>query len=119
MILADTSIWINFLNKGNKQFGQLLDEGKIAVHEAIIGELACGNIKNRNEILTLLFDLPSIKNVEFDEVLFLINNYSLHGKGIGIIDCYLLASSIIGNIKLWTADKKLNVISKQFGINYD
>ncbi|MBU1322352.1 MAG: hypothetical protein KKF46_08410 [Nanoarchaeota archaeon] len=54
MILVDTSVWINHLRDGNKHLEEQLIDGNVMCHPHIIGELACGNIKNRKEIISLL-----------------------------------------------------------------
>ncbi|MBN1902935.1 VapC toxin family PIN domain ribonuclease, partial [Candidatus Sumerlaeota bacterium] len=59
MILVDTSVWISHLRKGEPELAELLNRGKALCHPFIIGEIACGNMKNRKEILSLLCALPS------------------------------------------------------------
>ena len=107
MILVDTSIWITHLREGNKQLEELLVNAQVMCHPFIIGELACGNIKNRNEIISLLKALPVLQIVDFDEFLFFIDQNHLMGKGIGFVDIHLLASAKLAGVKLWTADKRL------------
>ena len=118
MVLVDTSVWILYLREGNLQMSHLLNEGKVACHPFVIGELACGNLKNRNEILSLLKLLPLTEIVEQDEILGFIENYKLMGGGIGFIDVHLLASAMLTNIPLWTFDKELNRLSARLKINY-
>ena len=84
----------------------------------IIGELACGTLKNRHEILSLLETLPTAVQAEHGEVLRLIENRSLMGKGLGYIDMHLLASAILADFLLWTFDKKLNEVSSMLGVSY-
>ena len=57
MILVDTSVWISHLREGNKRLAELLEEGRVMCHSYVIGELACGDLKNRKTILSLLEDL--------------------------------------------------------------
>lgn len=116
MILVDTSIWIDHFNKKDARLITLLEENSVLVHPFIIGELACGNIKNRNEILELLDALPKISTVGFGEILFFINQHQLYGKGLGYIDVHLIASCIMDDAKLYTRDKKLFRIAKEFNI---
>lgn len=116
MILADTSIWIEHLRKGNETFSELLEEGQVAVHRFVVGELACGNLKNRASILQLLSDLPEVDLAQHEEVLQFIEERKLSGKGIGWIDAHLLASALISGTPIWTADKKLRTISASLGI---
>ncbi len=118
MILVDTSVWVAHLRDGTIGLETLLDEGKVACHPFIIGELACGNLKNRHEILSLLETIPAAIQAEHEEVLHLISSHSLIGKGLGYIDMHLLASAILTHVPLWTLDKKLNEVSSELGVSY-
>lgn len=111
MVLVDTSVWIAHLREGEDNLIRLLNNGEVACHPFIIGEFACGNLKNRVEILTLLQSLPSAIIAEHVEVLQLIEDHKLMSRGIGYIDVHLLASAILTEIPLWTFDKKLEGIS--------
>jgi len=117
MILADTSVWINHLRDGNKRFEELLLNGKVMTHEHIVGELACGNIRNRKEIIALIRALPLAPLIQFNEFLFFIEEHKLHGKGIGFVDIHLLASAKFAQVKLWTTDKRLNSAAADLGIS--
>ncbi|MBT4365215.1 MAG: type II toxin-antitoxin system VapC family toxin [Desulfobacterales bacterium] len=117
MVLVDTSVWVNHLRNGNKNLEDLLSKGKVMCHTHIIGELACGNIKNRKQILSLLRDLPLSPLVEFNEYLYFIDEHKLHGAGIGFVDIHLLASAKLAQVKLWTNDKKLSSAATNLGIN--
>ena len=52
--LVDTSVWINHLRRGDNQLRALLERGEVLCHPFIIGELACGSMANRTEVLELL-----------------------------------------------------------------
>ena len=108
MILVDTSIWIDHLTKSDDDLIALLKLGKVCIHPFIIGELSCGNISNRSEILSLLKALPRVEPALENEVFTLIENKKLFGIGLGYIDVHLLTSALIHNVKLWTRDKNLN-----------
>lgn len=118
MTLVDTSVWVAHLSQSNEGLKKLLTEGKVSTHPFIIGELACGNLKNRSEILALLQDLPTVTQAEHSEALQFIENYGLMGKGLGYIDIHLLASALLSKVAFWTFDKKLNAISQKLGISY-
>ncbi len=118
MVLVDTSIWITHLREGNKQLEELLMDARVMCHPFIIGELACGNIKNRNEIIPLLEALPAAQVVDFDEFLFFTDHNQLMGKGIGFVDIHLLASAKLAGVKLWTADKRLASAADQLKLAY-
>ena len=93
MVLVDTSIWVTHLRQGNRKLEKLLMDAEVMCHPFIIDELACGNLKNRNEIIALLQSLPMVPTIEFDEFLFFIDGNYLIGKGIGFVDVHLLASA--------------------------
>ena len=116
MILVDSSIWVAHLRDGNVGLENLLIEGNVACHLFIIGELACGSIENRKEIISLLQSLPMALQAEHDEVLQFIDNHRLMGSGLGYIDMHLLASANLTKINLWTFDKKLHNVSLKLGL---
>ena len=107
MVLVDTSIWVNHLRHGSRQLQNLLNDAEVMCHPFIIGELACGALKNRIEILSLLKALPSAPTIVFDEFLFFIEQNQLIGIGIGFVDVHLLASAQLAGVPLWTRDKRL------------
>jgi predicted nucleic acid-binding protein len=86
----------------------LLNAGKVVCHPFVIGELACGNLKNRSEILTLLQVLPPANEAAHEEVMEFIEEAKLQGKGLGYIDIHLLASALLSNVSLWTLNRKLD-----------
>jgi len=118
MVLVDTSIWINHLRSGDRHLKKLLLNGEVFCHPYIIGELACGNIKNRQEIIPLLKELPQAPVVEFDEFLYFIEQNKFYGKGIGFVDIHLLASAKLGQLLLWTGDKRLQSASVDLNLKY-
>ncbi len=118
MVLVDTSIWVAHLRRGDIGLEALLNEGEVVCHSFIIGELACGNLKNRSAILSLLQALPMAIPAEHEEVMQFIEKNSLMGKGLGYIDMHLLASAILSRVPLWTLDKKLKQVSLKLGIAY-
>ncbi|MEO0392749.1 MAG: type II toxin-antitoxin system VapC family toxin [Pseudomonadota bacterium] len=119
MILADTSIWVDHLRTSVPALADLLIQEQVLLHPFVIGELACGNIQNRQEILSLLRNLPLISVASEEEVLLLIENHSLMGRGIGYIDMHLLASTLVHkDSKLWTRDKRLLAIAQEMNVSY-
>ncbi|MFC1886540.1 type II toxin-antitoxin system VapC family toxin [Thermodesulfobacteriota bacterium] len=118
MVLVDTSIWVAHLRQGSRQLEKLLMDAGVMCHPFIIGELACGNLKNRNEITSLLQSLPTAPTIEFDEFLFFIDENHLMGKGIGFVDVHVLASAQLAGITLWTADKKLKFVADQLKLTF-
>ena len=118
MVLVDTSVWVAHLRAGNKEVAALLNNGKVMCHPLIVGELACGNIKNRAAILSLLQVLPMAVQVENEEVLQFIEANSLMGKGLGYVDMHLSASAVLSGVPIWTLDKNLARVIEKLNIGY-
>ena len=117
MILVDTSVWIDHLREGNARLNSLLLNAAVLIHPFVTGELACGNLHNRNRILSLLGDLPASRVADDQEVLYFIEQNDLMGCGIGYIDAHLLASvSLSSPARLWTVDRKLNDAAVRLGL---
>jgi predicted nucleic acid-binding protein len=118
MVLVDTSIWVAHLRTASLPMRELLEEGRVACHSFVIGELACGNLNPRGEILSLLNALPATEVASHEEVLELIEGRALMGSGIGYVDAHLLASALLSQMPLWTADRRLRDVSRKLGIPY-
>ena len=117
MILVDSSVWVEHLRAGQPALTELLNNNRVLVHPFVIGELACGNLKNRKVVLSLLQDLPAAMVATDDEVLFFIERQGLMGKGMGYIDAHLLSAvAMAGNAQLWTRDKRLGAIAGLMGL---
>ncbi len=117
MILVDSSVWINHFRKSNTRLSDLLDDGDALVHSLVIGEIACGNLKNRTEILSLLHALPKTAKADDEEILSFIEHHQLSGQGIGLVDVHLLASCLLEPCFLWTDDKRLEAVARQLHID--
>lgn len=107
MVLADTSVWIDHLRRGNKVLVQLLEEGQVLMHPMVRGELSLGSIKGREEFLRLLDHLPTTEMAEYDEIFSYIEREKLFSKGIGWVDVSLIVSAKLSGANLLTLDKKL------------
>ena len=118
MVLVDTSVWINHFRRGDIQLEKLLLDGEVVCHPFIIGELACGNIKNRSLILALLQDLPKVLTIDLAEYLYFIEQNHLSGIGIGFVDVHLLASAQLSDVPLWTKDKRLKETALKLKVFY-
>ncbi len=117
MVLVDTSVWVSHLRDGSPKLEQLLNDGDVLCHPFIIGELACGNIKNRREIFSLLTALPKADLLDDEGALLFIEKNNLMGKGLGLIDIHLLASAMLSEAVLWTLDVKLKHEAHILGIS--
>jgi predicted nucleic acid-binding protein len=118
MVLVDTSIWVSHLQHGNPQLEALLMKGRVVCHPFIIGELACGNLKNRKEILSLLEALPTTTTADHEETLYFIEQHRLMGIGLGFVDVHLLASVRLSRIRFWTRDKRLMAAAAKLDVSY-
>ncbi|HEY8298480.1 MAG TPA: PIN domain-containing protein [Candidatus Baltobacteraceae bacterium] len=107
MILVDSSVWIDHFRSNNDALAEMLRENLVATHPFVIGELACGNLRNRGNILADLAALPRLAPVRDEFVLHFIDEHALWGKGIAWIDVHLLAGARLANCRLWTFDKAL------------
>jgi predicted nucleic acid-binding protein len=94
---------------------QALMQTQAAIHPFVVGELACGNLKNRQNVLELLQALPTVQVAMDAEVMQFIESKKLMGLGIGYIDAHLCASAMISGFKLWTRDKRLHYTAQTLG----
>lgn len=116
MVLVDTSVWVAHLRQGAIGLETLLHEGRVVCHPFVVGELACGNLQNRSEILSLLQALPQAIRAQHEEVIQFIENFRLMGKGLGYIDMHLLASARLTGVPIWTLDQRLHEVALKLGL---
>ena len=116
MILVDTSVWIDHLRIGDPELASALQSCEVLCHPHVVGELACGNLRARDKVITLLQALPVSPVVSDKESLCFIDNYSLMARGIGYIDVQLLASARLAGAHLWTRDKRLQTVALELGL---
>jgi len=120
MILVDTSVWIDHLRTGDAQLADSLQNSQILTHPFVIGELACGNLHNRKEVLKLLDDLPKAPVASNEEILQFIESNRLMGRGVGFIDVHLLASTRLADeVLIWTHDKRLQKVARELKLTVD
>ena len=113
MILVDTSVWIDHLRSGDENLTSLLESSQVLMHPFILAEIACGNLANRQPLLSLLAHLPSCTAALDTEVLAFIEHNKLMGRGIGYIDAHLLAATkLTGSARLWTRDKRVATLAQ-------
>jgi predicted nucleic acid-binding protein len=117
VILADTSVWIDHFRQGNDRLKRLLSEGTVLSHPFVVGELACGNLANRDEILTLLRVLPRAEIAGHEETLLFVERHKLHGRGLGWVDVHLLAAAMLSSCKLWTLDRSLALEARKLKVS--
>lgn len=117
MILVDTSVWVDHLRGHEPALAVLLENGTVLGHAFVLGELACGGLRRRAEILRLLAELPQAFAATHAEVLGLIERHRLMGRGIGYVDAHLLASAVLTpDARLWTRDRRLAEAAESLGV---
>jgi predicted nucleic acid-binding protein len=116
MVLADTSVWVAHFREGHPGLVTLLTDGLVLMHPFVSGELACGNLKDRTTILADLNALPAVTGAEDSEVMQLIEDRRLWGRGLGWVDAHLLAAALLSNCRLWTLDKRLDKAATDLGL---
>ena len=116
MMLVDTSVWIDHFRHGDAALTTALEAGQVWMHSFVLGELACGNLSSRAEVLSLLQALPPMPVSTDKEVLFFIDQHQLMGRGIGYVDVHLMASARLGGCQLWTRDKRLHAVAAELGL---
>ncbi len=115
-MLVDTSIWIDHFRRSNHDLEYLLDEGLVLTHPFVIGELACGSLAKREQVLGLLEALPTVLVATTEEAHALVTGHRLFGTGLGWIDIHLLASAKLSHQPLWTADRRLRAAALKVGL---
>jgi predicted nucleic acid-binding protein len=118
MILADTSIWVDHFRVQNSTMQKLLARAQIAIHPYIVAELALGSLADRARTLRFLDFLPQVRVAQLAEVRQMIEARALFGRGIGLTDAHLIASTFLTpSTQLWTADKRLRCVAETLGIH--
>jgi predicted nucleic acid-binding protein len=118
MTLADTSIWIDHFRADNASLRELIETESLGSHPFVIGEIACGSLKNRAAVLGYLAQLPRALPASNEEVMALLERRALWNKGIGWVDAHLLASALLSRCRLWTLDVPLLTIARSLDISY-
>jgi predicted nucleic acid-binding protein len=117
VILVDTSVWVDHLRASDKALTALLDTGAVLAHPFVIGELALGNLRQREIVLNALSDLPHAGAATDLEVLHFIGRHTLFERGIGYVDAHLLAAvQLTAGAELWTKDKRLHGVAVELGL---
>lgn len=106
-LLVDTSVWIDHFHKSEPLLYDMLMSAQVYSHVAVIGELACGSLSRRDDVLESLKRLPRFPMASFDEAMELIRQKRLWGRGLSWVDCQILASCLSTTGHLWTRDRRL------------
>jgi len=122
IVLADTSVWIRFLSNRaphSAEFDRLLSRDEVSGHHFVYGELLIGDKGGRKQLLANYEQMHQAPAVPHSDVIEFVRDRRLHGRGIGWIDAHLLASALVGRLKLWTTDPRLAVLASELGVAYD
>jgi hypothetical protein len=121
-VLVDTSVWIRFLANRSPYAAELdglLSRDEVRGHDFVYGELLIGDRGGRKALLANYERMDQAPVVPHVEVVAFARDRKLNGRGIGWIDAHLLASALVGRLKLWTADSPLATVATELGIAYE
>jgi predicted nucleic acid-binding protein len=117
MILADTSVWIDYLRGRNPTMRSLVESGQIVMHPFVVAELALGSLQDRHKTLALLEMLRPVQVAQLGEIRRMMEAHALYSRGIGLTDAHLVASCLITpQTELWTRDTALARVAQLLGI---
>lgn len=117
MILADTSIWVEFLRGGNSELQQRLSVGQVAMHPFIVTEIALGSLHDRRSGLDQMDALYRVQVAGTGEVRHMIEARQLYARGLGFVDVHLLISCLLTpGLQLWTRDSRMEKAAVSMGI---
>jgi len=120
MVLVDTSVWIRFLSGRApyvSELAGLLADDEASGHELVYGELLLGDQGGRLRFLTDYLLMHQAPVVPHREVVAFVRARRLHGRGVGWVDVHLLASALVGRMRLWTADPRLKAVAAELGVD--
>ena len=90
---------------------ELLENRLVPALSTVFGELIQGVRSDEEEKVILEFwqYLPKVNEENlFIEAGKISNRFKLISKGVGLIDCHLLAAAFVNSLRLWTLDKRLS-----------
>ena len=122
MVLVDTSVWMRFLSNRSPfaaELEGLLGEGEVCGHDFVYGELLIGDKGGRKQLLANYEFMHQAPIVPHTEVASFVRQHRLHGRGVGWIDVHLVASALVGRLRLWTADPRLAIVATELGVSYE
>jgi len=118
-MLVDTSVWIEHFRRSHRPLVGALERGDVQCHDYVVGELACGTLPRRDEVLAFLHALPWVGTVSHAEAMVMVDQRRLWGHGLGWIDISLLAAALIGGTRLWTVDRRLRRVAHELDVNWE
>src|SRR4051794_34702678 len=121
IVLVDTSVWIRFLsNRASDatELDRLLSRGEVSGHDFVYGELLIGDKGGRTKLLADYAQMHQAPLIDHRDVVAFVRERQLHGRGIGWIDAHLLASALVGRLRLWTTDPRLEIAARDLAVSY-
>ena len=121
IVLVDTSVWIRFLSNRAPyaaELDDLLSRDEVSGHHFVYGELLVGDTGGRRHLLADYVQMHQAPVVPHRDVVAFVRDRRLHGRGIGWIDVHLLASALVGHLRLWTTDPRLATVARELSIAY-
>ena len=122
MVLVDTSVWIRFLSNREpyaRGLDRLLGRDEVVGHDLVFGELLIGDRGGRAKLLALYAQLHQAPTIAHDEVVAWVRSRRLFGRGVGWIDIHLLASAMVGRLRVWTADPRFSALAHELQLAYE
>jgi predicted nucleic acid-binding protein len=118
VIIVDTSVWIDYLHKGEAGMASLLDEGLVLMHPFVLGEISLGSLRDWHETMRTLSKIPQVVRADDNEVVAMIASKKLQGSGIGFVDAHLVASALLtDDTFIWTRDRRLAAVACRVGVD--
>lgn len=115
-VLVDTSVWVAHFKQRDERLVALLEAGRVVCHPYVVVEVACGTPPRRRAIIGMLSELESLPVATPDELLALVQQRALHGRGCGFVDVSLLAAVLLSEkTLLWTLDRRLGAVAVELG----
>lgn len=122
IVLVDTSVWIRFLSNRAPlaaELDRLLGRAEVCGHDFVYGELLIGDKSGRTKLLADYAQMHHAPMIGHADVVTFVRQRRLHGRGIGWIDANLLASALVGRVRLWTTDPRLATVARELALSYD
>ena len=121
IVLVDTSVWTRFLSNrapDAAELDRLLSRGEVSGHQLVYGELLIGDKGGRPRLLADYAQIHQAPVLDHREIVAFVHERRLHGRGIGWIDAHLLASALVGRLRLWTSDPRLAAVAAELSVSY-
>lgn len=95
----------------------LLAQRRVLSHPFVIGELAMGSLKDREQFIADLWELPMAQTADDREILLFIERFKIYARGLGYVDAHLLASTrLTPEASLWTRDQRFHTVAEEIGV---